>query len=123
MGDSGRVRRIPRPLLTLGLPASAARGQLRFGTIDSSRDQVTPSEREEMLVDQPQPIVDRDLVAAALGRLTSEHRDVLKECYFRGSSVAQAADALEIATDLVKCRAYYALHALRLAIDELSGVL
>jgi RNA polymerase sigma-70 factor (ECF subfamily) len=76
-----------------------------------------------MLVDQPQPIVDRDLVAAALGRLTREHRDVLKECYFRGSSVAQAADALEIATDLVKCRAYYALHALRLAIDELSGVL
>jgi RNA polymerase sigma-70 factor (ECF subfamily) len=67
-------------------------------------------------------LVNRDLVAAALGRLTREHRDVLRECYFRGSSVAQAADALEIAPDMVKCRAYYALHELRLAIEELGGV-
>jgi RNA polymerase sigma-70 factor, ECF subfamily len=67
-------------------------------------------------------IVNRDLVAAALGRLTQEHRDVLRECYFRGSSVAQAADALEIGPDMVKCRAYYALHALLLAIEELGGV-
>jgi RNA polymerase sigma-70 factor, ECF subfamily len=63
-----------------------------------------------------------DLVAAALGRLTQEHQDVLRECYFRGSSVAQAADALEIAPDLVKSRAYYALHALRLTIEELGSV-
>jgi DNA-directed RNA polymerase specialized sigma24 family protein len=68
-------------------------------------------------------LVSCDLVAAALGRLTQEHRDVLRECYFRGSSVAQAADTLEIATDMVKCRAYYALHALRLAIEEQGGVL
>ena len=67
-------------------------------------------------------LVNRDLVAAALGRLTQEHRDVLRECYFRGSSVAQAAHALEIGPDLVKARAYYALRALRLAIEELGGV-
>jgi RNA polymerase sigma-70 factor (ECF subfamily) len=67
-------------------------------------------------------LVNRDLVAAALGRLTKEHRDVLRECYFRGSSVAEAADALEIAPDMVKCRAYYALQVLRLAIEELGGV-
>ena len=67
-------------------------------------------------------VVNRHLVAAALGRLTQEHRDVLRECYFRGSSVAQAAHALEIAPDMVKSRAYYALRALRLAIEELGGV-
>jgi RNA polymerase sigma-70 factor, ECF subfamily len=67
-----------------------------------------------------EPVVSRDLVAAALGRLTREHRDVLRECYFRGSSVAQAAHALEIAPDVVKSRAYYALCALRLAIEELG---
>jgi hypothetical protein len=67
-------------------------------------------------------LVNCDLVAAALDGLTQEHRDVLRECYFRSSSVAQAADALEIAPDLVKSRAYYALHALRLAIEELGGV-
>jgi RNA polymerase sigma-70 factor, ECF subfamily len=64
-------------------------------------------------------VVNRHLVAAALGRLTQEHRDVLWECHFFGSSVAQAADALGIAPGTVKSRTYYALRALRLAIDEL----
>jgi RNA polymerase sigma-70 factor (ECF subfamily) len=66
--------------------------------------------------------VNRHLVAAALARLTQEHRDVLRECYFRGSSVAQAAQALGIAPGTVKSRAYYALRALRLAIEELRDV-
>ena len=63
--------------------------------------------------------MDGHLVSAALGRLTQEHRDVLRECYFRGGSVAQAAHALGIAPDAVKSRTYYALRALRLAIEEL----
>jgi len=66
--------------------------------------------------------VSRHLVVAALGRLTREHRDVLRELYFRGSSVAQAAHALGIAPGMVKSRTYYALHALRLAIEELRGI-
>jgi RNA polymerase sigma-70 factor (ECF subfamily) len=66
--------------------------------------------------------VNRHLVAAAIGRLTQEHRDVLRECYFRGSSVAQAAHTLGIAPVTVKSRTYYALHALRLAIEELRDI-
>ena len=66
--------------------------------------------------------MNRHLVAAALGRLTREHRDVLRECYFRGSSVTQAAHDLDIPPDMVKSRVYYALRALRLAIEELGGV-
>ena len=62
------------------------------------------------------------LVAAALGRLTQEHRDVLRECYFLGNSVAQAAHALGIAPGTVKSRTYYALRALRLAIEELRDI-
>jgi RNA polymerase sigma-70 factor (ECF subfamily) len=69
--------------------------------------------------DASEQAVNRHLVVAALGRLTQEHRDVLRECYFRGSSVAQAAHALEIAPGTVKSRTYYALRALRLAIEEL----
>jgi RNA polymerase sigma-70 factor, ECF subfamily len=64
-------------------------------------------------------VVNRQLVAVALGRLTQEHRDVLQECYFRGSSVPRAAQALGIAPGTVKSRTYYALRALRLAIEEL----
>jgi RNA polymerase sigma-70 factor, ECF subfamily len=64
----------------------------------------------------------RHLVAAALARLTQEHRDVLGELYLRGSSVGQAAQALGIAPGTVKSRTYYALRALRLAIEELSSI-
>ena len=66
--------------------------------------------------------MNRHLLATALRRLTQEHRDVLGECYFRGSSVAQAAHALGIAPGTVKSRTYYALRALRLAIEELRDV-
>ena len=76
---------------------------------------------ERPVADDSAQHVNRHLVAAALGGLTQEHRDVLRECYFRGSSVAQAAHALEIAPEMVKARAYYALRALRLAIEELGG--
>src|SRR5262249_11470252 len=63
--------------------------------------------------DAAEQVVNRHLVAAALRRLSQEHRDVLRECYFRGSSVAQAAKALGIAPGTVKSRTYYALRALR----------
>ena len=66
--------------------------------------------------------MNRHLVAAALGRLTQEHRDVLRECYFLGSSVERAAHALGIAPGTVKSRTYYALRALQLAIEELRDV-
>ena len=77
---------------------------------------------EQPIGDASDQVVNRHLVAAALRRLTQEHRDVLRECYFRGSSVAQAAQALGIAPGTVKSRTYYALRALRLAIEELGGV-
>ena len=72
--------------------------------------------------DASEQVVNGNLVVAALGRLTQEHRDVLRECYFRGSSVAQAAHALGIAPGTVKSRTYYALRTLRLAIEELRDV-
>ena len=86
-----------------------------------------PETVTDRLPDQPigdasGQVVNRHLVAAALGRLTQEHRDVLRELQFRGSSVAEAADALGIAPGTVQSRTYYALRALRLAIEELGGV-
>jgi RNA polymerase sigma-70 factor (ECF subfamily) len=77
---------------------------------------------EQPVGDASGQVVSRHLVAAALGALTQEHQNVLRECYFRGSSVAQTAHALGIAPGTVKSRAYYALRALRLAIEELRDV-
>lgn len=66
--------------------------------------------------------VDRALeswaVADALSALRPDHRRVLLETYYRGSSVAEAADALGIPPGTVKSRTFYALKALRLALEE-----
>jgi RNA polymerase sigma-70 factor (ECF subfamily) len=93
----------------------------------------TRSRRELVTDEVPEPrstepdviaqrTVDRDLVVAALRTLSDEHRDVVLECYFRGSSVAEAAATLGIPPGTVKSRTHYALRALRTAIDELGGV-
>jgi RNA polymerase sigma-70 factor, ECF subfamily len=83
---------------------------------------VTDRLPEQPIGDASEQVVNCHLVAAALGWLTPEHRDVLRECYFLGSSVAQAAHALGIAPGTVKSRTYYSLRALRLAIEELRDV-
>ena len=57
-------------------------------------------------------------VAAALGTLTPSHRDVLVETYLRGKSILETADTLGIPVGTVKSRAYYALRALRLTLEE-----
>jgi RNA polymerase sigma-70 factor, ECF subfamily len=85
-------------------------------------DQDQPGAQPPPTGDASEQVMPRHLVAAALARLTQEHRDVLRECYFRGSSVAQAAHELGIAPGTVKSRTYYALRALRLAIEEVRGV-
>jgi RNA polymerase sigma-70 factor, ECF subfamily len=90
-----------------------------------SRHELVTDEVPEPATADPDAIaqrtVDRDLVVAALRTLSDEHRDVILECYFRGSSVAQAALALGIPAGTVKSRTHYALRALRAAVDELGG--
>ncbi|HVA62013.1 MAG TPA: sigma-70 family RNA polymerase sigma factor [Mycobacteriales bacterium] len=58
------------------------------------------------------------LVGDALATLSPEHRAVLVETYYRGQSVAEAARTLGVPAGTVKSRSYYALRALRLALDE-----
>lgn len=57
-------------------------------------------------------------VADAIGTLSLDHRAVLVETYFRGHTVAEAARRLGIPEGTVKSRTYYALRALRLALEE-----
>jgi RNA polymerase sigma-70 factor (ECF subfamily) len=62
--------------------------------------------------------LDRLLVLDALSALSTEHRSVLVETYYRGRSVAEAADALGVPPGTVKSRTFYALRALKLALAE-----
>jgi RNA polymerase sigma-70 factor (ECF subfamily) len=57
-------------------------------------------------------------VADALSTLRPDHRQVLVETYYLGRSVAEAAAELGIPAGTVKSRAYYALRALKLALEE-----
>jgi len=73
--------------------------------------------RGQAAEDTAQQTADRQLVLAALRTLSTEHRQVLLECYFRGASAAEAAETLGVPLGTVKSRAYYALRALRQEID------
>jgi RNA polymerase sigma-70 factor (ECF subfamily) len=64
----------------------------------------------------------RQVVLTAISGLSTEHRQVLLECYLRGASVADAAEILGVPPGNIKARLHYALHALRQAIDEMGGV-
>jgi RNA polymerase sigma-70 factor, ECF subfamily len=58
------------------------------------------------------------VVTDALQSLSALHRAVIGEVYFRGSSTAEASQALGIPPGTVKSRSYYALRALRSALEE-----
>jgi RNA polymerase sigma-70 factor (ECF subfamily) len=58
-----------------------------------------------------------------MSSLSPEHRAVLVETYYRGRSVNQAARVLGVPAGTVKSRTYYALRALRLALQERGGTL
>lgn len=79
---------------------------------------VVPDRPEQS--DQTDRLLESWIVAEALTRLSREHRDVLRECYYRGASVAQAAERLGVPEGTVKSRTHYALRALRLALEEMG---
>ena len=78
------------------------------------RELVTAELPENPVSDGADERVNSAVVTAALRRLSTEHRQVLLECYYRGSSVAQAATRLGIPVGTVKSRTHYALHALQI---------
>ena len=69
-------------------------------------------------VDEIEQALDTWLVADALATLSPDHRAVVVETYYRGRSVAEAAAVLGVPPGTVKSRTFYALRALRLALEE-----
>ena len=60
------------------------------------------------------------LVEEALRRLRPEHRSVVVEIYYRGRPSSEVAALLGIPEGTVRSRLFYALKALRLALDEVG---
>ncbi|PPK64376.1 sigma-70 family RNA polymerase sigma factor [Actinokineospora auranticolor] len=57
-------------------------------------------------------------VAEAMRALTRDHRAVIAELFYRRRTVAEAAKVLGIPAGTVKSRSFYALRALRDALEE-----
>lgn len=76
---------------------------------------------EAPAVDELDRAVEAWQVAAALSRLTPEHREVLVQAHWLGYSVRETAAHLGIPVGTVKSRAYYAVRALKLVLEEMGG--
>lgn len=63
--------------------------------------------------DHADQVVNSMAVLGALDQLSTEHREVLVEMYYRGRTVAETAQALGIPPGTVKSRSYHALRTLR----------
>jgi RNA polymerase sigma-70 factor (ECF subfamily) len=70
------------------------------------------------VADDADRTLDSWAVAEALASLRPDHRKVIIETYYRGCTVAEAAATLGIPAGTVKSRTFYALKALKLALQE-----
>jgi RNA polymerase sigma-70 factor (ECF subfamily) len=73
---------------------------------------------EESAGDATSVVLDRWLIAEALGSLTAQHRSVINAAYYEGRSVVDISARLRIPEGTVKSRLHYGLRTLRLALQE-----
>jgi len=59
-------------------------------------------------------------VAAALARLSPEHREVIRLAHYGGLSLREISEKKGIPLGTVKSRTSYALRTLRLILDEME---
>lgn len=68
--------------------------------------------------DRSGEVLDRWLIADALGSLSRDHRRVIASAYYEGRTVAEIAAELRIPEGTVKSRLHYGLRSLRLVLQE-----
>lgn len=93
--------------------------------IDNHRsNQARPSEAYDQeldgfaVADPTEQVLRSMTVTEALRELSYAHREILLETYFRGRTITEAAESLGLPLGTAKSRVYYALRALRLALEQ-----
>jgi RNA polymerase sigma-70 factor, ECF subfamily len=92
------------------------RASVRPGLASEQSEQKAPEELDREL----EHAVLRWQVAAALSRLSPEHREVIRLSHWGGLSLREIAEQKGIPLGTAKSRAYYALQTLRLILDEME---
>jgi len=70
------------------------------------------------VADETERVLRTMTVANALRTLSDPHREILIETYFKGRTVPEAAEVLGLPLGTAKSRVYYALRALRTALQQ-----
>lgn len=85
-----------------------------------ARASEVPIENDNLppVTDEVENVLQTWQVAEALRALSADHRNVVVELYYRRRTVAEAATVLGIPPGTVKSRCFYALRALRDALEE-----
>jgi RNA polymerase sigma-70 factor, ECF subfamily len=91
------------------------RASVRPG-VAASADHEDPAELDRTL----EQAVLRWQVAAALARLSPEHREVIRLAHYGGLTLREIAERKGIPLGTVKSRTSYALRSLRLILDEME---
>lgn len=89
---------------------------------DAARPRTSGGDRLEG-PDVPDPVegcVESWMLTDAVARLSAEHRQVLLHAFFLDHSVEQTATAIGVPAGTVKSRTFYALRALRAALEEVG---
>jgi RNA polymerase sigma-70 factor, ECF subfamily len=117
-------RHLPRLLADERSPRPWLRTVLRRVLIDAARathDRTTQLD-EALAVGSTDggfdTVLDRELLATAMARLSPPHHEVLVATYYRDLPAERVAAALGVPVGTVRSRLHYALHALR---DQLTG--
>ena len=115
--DAERARSAPgctgSPATRSSTPAAAPRCARRSGAHEAEELDAGGSIEQAMLGWQ---------VAAALERLTPEHRQMIRMAQFRGMSMREIAEETGLPVGTVKSRTWYALRSLRLVLEEMGVV-
>lgn len=83
-------------------------------------DEADVTSRLAPVPDLTDGVVTRAVVIDALSRLSAEHRQVIVETYLRGRSYQDLAAECGVAAGTLRSRMFYALKALRAAMEEMG---
>ncbi len=89
----------------------------RKRSVRPQESELTPSD-EAPVRDEADRTLAAMVVAEAMNGLTEEHREAILETYLRDRTVGEAAAVLGVPPGTVKSRVYYALRALRRALQD-----